>query len=72
MEFTSIDGVSVRPDGAALSTSPFTPPGSKGSAKSDSGKAQVLPGLVLVHRSGHTAQVSSACLCMFFFLSRVS
>ena len=37
LEFTSIDGVSVRPDGVALATSPSTPPG--GPAKDDGGAA---------------------------------
>lgn len=37
MEFTSIDGVSVRPDGVALLTSPFSPPGAKPGAKSEGG-----------------------------------
>eukprot|EP00904_Undaria_pinnatifida_P002243 jgi/Undpi1/12019/HiC_scaffold_4.g01718.m1 len=35
MEFTSIDGVSVRPDGVALLTSPFSPPGAKSGSTSD-------------------------------------
>ncbi|CAN0183993.1 unnamed protein product, partial [Hapterophycus canaliculatus] len=46
MEFTSIDGVSVRPDGVALSTSPSSPPGSK-PAGGDAEKAQVTSRLVL-------------------------
>lgn len=33
MEFTSIDGVSVRPDGVALSTSPSAPPGGGGAER---------------------------------------
>lgn len=33
MEFTSIDGVSVRPDGVELSTSAFSPPGLKSPAE---------------------------------------
>lgn len=44
MEFTSIDGVSVRPDGVALLTSPFSPPGAKSGATPDGGVGgQVRP-----------------------------
>lgn len=43
LEFTSIDGVSVRPDGVALSTSPFSPPGT-GAAAVEGGGEQVVSG----------------------------
>ncbi|CAM9859710.1 unnamed protein product [Ectocarpus sp. 4 AP-2014] len=47
MEFTSIDGVSVRPDGVALSTSPSSPPGSKPPASGADTGEEVTSRLVL-------------------------
>ncbi len=50
MEFTSIDGVSVRPDGVALSTSPSAPPGGGSGAGEDGAAAsQVILFFFLPH-----------------------
>lgn len=67
LEFTSIDGVSVRPDGVALATSPSTPPG--GPAKDDGGPAGRVRACVFLMSKLWIFKISRwSCWCRCFSL----